>query len=188
MSFTFEPLVVPDVVLVRTRAHADERGSLTETYRESAFRAAGIGARFVQDNLSRSTRGVLRGLHYQVAPAVQGKLVGVARGRIFDVAVDVRPGAPTFGRWVGRTLDAVSGDLLWIPPGFAHGYQVLSDAADVVYKLTAEYRPELGRGVRWNDPAIGIAWPLEDPVLSDADRTHPMLVEAADPFGAGGAV
>ena len=111
--------------------------------------------------------------------------------RLLDIRSGAAPEWPArspFPSYRRQSLDAVSGDLLWIPPGFAHGYQVLSDAADVVYKLTAEYRPELGRGVRWNDPAIGIAWPLEDPVLSDADRVHPMLADAADPFGAGGAV
>lgn len=183
MSFTFEPLVVPDVVLVRVHRHVDARGSLTETWRESAFREAGLDLRFVQDNVSSSARGVLRGLHYQIAPAAQGKLVGVSRGRVFDVAVDLRRGSPTHGRWVGRALDAERGELLWIPPGFAHGYQVLTDTADVVYKLTAEYRADLGRGVRWDDPDIGIEWPIDDPVLSETDRAQPRLAEAADPFG-----
>lgn len=182
MPFSFEPLDIPDVVLVRPRRHLDDRGYFEERYRESAFTRAGITARFVQDNAARSTRGVLRGLHYQLPPAAQGKLVSVARGRIFDVAADLRQGGATYGRWVGRELDAESGDLLWIPPGFAHGYVVLSDVADVTYKVTAEYAPDLDRGVLWSDPALAIAWPIDDPVVSPKDRAQPKLAAADNPF------
>jgi dTDP-4-dehydrorhamnose 3,5-epimerase len=182
MRFTFEHLEIPEVVLVRPTRHRDARGFFQESYRVSSFEEAGIHARFVQDNLARSTRGVLRGLHYQLPPAAQGKLVGVAQGSIFDVAVDLRVGVPTFGRWVGRMLDEESGDQLWIPKGFAHGYVALSDVCDVVYKVTAEYDPELDRGVRWDDPAIGIEWPVADPLVSAKDREQPLLASAENPF------
>jgi dTDP-4-dehydrorhamnose 3,5-epimerase len=179
MAFRFEPLPIPDVLLVHPTRHVDPRGYFEETYRRSAFEQAGIAAEFVQDNFARSSKNVLRGLHYQLPPAAQAKLVGVAAGRIFDVAVDLRAGSPTFGRWVGCTLDAEKRALLWIPEGFAHGYVVLSETADVVYKVTAEYSAQLDRGVRWNDPAIGIEWPVRDPIVSERDRAQPML-EAAE--------
>jgi dTDP-4-dehydrorhamnose 3,5-epimerase len=184
MSFTFDPLDISEVVLVRPRRHRDDRGYFEETYRESAFAEAGITARFVQDNAARSARGVLRGLHYQLPPSAQGKLVSVSRGRIFDVAVDLRKGGPTYGRWVGRELDGESGELLWIPAGFAHGYVVLSETADVAYKVTAEYAPDLDRGVLWSDPAIGIEWPVDDPTVSAKDRAQPPLAAAENPFSA----
>lgn len=182
MSFTFEPLAIPEVVAVRPTRRRDARGFFEEMYRKSAFVEAGLDLPFVQDNFVRSTRGVLRGLHYQLPPVPQGKLVGVASGRVFDVAVDLRVDAPTFGRWVGHTLDSEIGEMLWIPPGFAHGYAVLSDVADVVYKVTAEYAPELDRGVLWNDPAIGVEWPLEDPIVSERDASQPLLAAAENPF------
>lgn len=181
-SFRFEPLEIPEVILVRPTRHGDDRGFFQESYKASAFAAAGIEGPFVQDNWARSSTGVLRGLHYQLPPAAQGKLVGVARGRIFDVAVDLRVGAPTYGRWVGRTLDAEQGEMLWVPPGFAHGYGVLSDVSDVFYKVTAEYAPALDRGIRWDDPAIGVRWPIERPVVSAKDRQQPLLAEAENPF------
>lgn len=182
MKFEFERLEVPEVVLVTPTRYRDERGFFQESYRHSEFVEVGIDAHFVQDNLARSSRGVLRGLHYQIPPGAQGKLVGAASGRIFDVAVDLRVGSPTYGRWVGETLDADQGRLLWIPPGFAHGYVVLSDLADVYYKCTAEYRPELDRGVLWNDPLIGIAWPVVDPVVSLKDGGQPTLEDCDNPF------
>lgn len=184
MSFQFEPLEIPEVVLVRLRRHQDARGFFQETYRRSAFAAAGIGDAFVQDNHSSSSRGVLRGLHYQIPPAAQGKLVGVAAGRVFDVAVDLRRGSSTYARWVGRTLDAEKGELLWIPEGFAHGYVVLSEVAEVSYKVTAEYAAPLDRGVRWDDPSIGIEWPVENPLVSEKDRAQPTLDQAENPFRA----
>jgi dTDP-4-dehydrorhamnose 3,5-epimerase len=182
MAFRFEPQTIPDVVLVHPTRHADQRGYFEETYRRSAFEQAGITAPFVQDNFARSTRGVLRGLHFQLPPAAQGKLVSVAAGRIFDVAVDLRAQSPTFGQWVGCTLDADERALLWIPEGFAHGYVVLSETADVVYKVTAEYVAHLDRGVRWDDPAIGIEWPIRDPMVSEKDRKQPTLDEAEKAF------
>lgn len=185
MAFSFEPLAIRDVVVVRPDRYLDDRGFFKELYREDAFRAGGISAVFVQDNVTRSVQGVLRGLHYQLPPAPQGKLIGVIRGAIFDVAVDLRSGGPTYGKWVGRTLDVDRGEMLWIPPGFAHGYCVLSETADVLYKVTDTYHPELNRGIRWDDPTIGIQWPVEDPILSQADQAQPSLERAENTFRIG---
>lgn len=184
MAFEFQPLEIPDVLLVRMERHHDTRGFFQETFRETTFIDAGIQGRFVQDNFVHSTRGVLRGLHYQLPPQAQGKLVGVASGEIFDVAVDLRSGGSTFGKAVARKLNAASGELVWVPPGFAHGYLVLSDRADIVYKVTAEYSPELERGIRWDDPALGIDWPVIDPIISEKDQDHPALEVAENPFQA----
>lgn len=182
MSFTFRRLDIPDLVLVHPTRHTDSRGFFMETYRATPFAEAGITGPFVQDNMARSGAGVLRGLHYQLPPRAQGKLVQVLRGRIFDVAVDLRRDAPTFGRWVGHTLADTAGDILWVPPGFAHGYVVLSDGADVAYKVTAEYEPTLDRGIRWDDPRVGVEWPVEHPSLSTKDRALPLLSDADNPF------
>lgn len=182
MALSFEPTEIPDVVLVRSERHDDARGSFREVFRAQEFEDAGLPSVFVQDNLARSVRGVLRGLHYQLPPEAQGKVVGVVRGEIWDVAVDLRVGARTFGHWVGRMLSADSGDMLWIPPGFAHGYCILSDVADVHYKVTRPYVQALNRGVAWDDPELGIRWPVEAPVLSDNDRSQPTLAEAENLF------
>lgn len=182
MTFKTEHLRIRDVIAVRPTRHLDDRGYLSEIYRESAFRDVGINADFVQSNVTRSQRWVLRGLHYQIPPSAQGKLVGVLQGRIFDVAVDLRVGGPTYGKWVSRTLDVETGEFLWIPPGFAHGYLVLSDTADVLYKITSEYAPKLARGIRWDDPKLGIQWPVDAPILSEADRNQPPLGRAENPF------
>ncbi len=173
---------LPGVLLVEPDIFEDARGWFFESFHAQRYAAMGIPGPFVQDNVSHSVRGTLRGLHYQLPPAAQGKLVGVVRGEIYDVAVDLRVGGATFGRWVGQRLDAETGTLLWIPPGFAHGYVVLSDVAEVAYKVTAEYAPELDRGVRWDDPAIGVAWPVTDPVVSMKDRAQPLLADAENPF------
>ncbi|HFQ95764.1 MAG TPA: dTDP-4-dehydrorhamnose 3,5-epimerase [Anaerolineae bacterium] len=179
MPFTFTPLQLPEVILIEPRVFADARGFFLETYKYSDFAAHGIPETFVQDNHSRSIRGVLRGLHFQNPPKAQGKLVRVVRGVIFDVAVDIRPSSPTFGQWVGETLSDDNQRMLYIPPGFAHGFLVLSDLADVVYKVTEEYAPELDTGVIWNDPTIAIAWPLDaPPLLSDKDAALPPLLKA----------
>lgn len=180
LSFHFERLELPEIVLICPTRHRDARGFFSETYRRSAFVEAGIDATFVQDNVARSAEGVLRGVHFQAPPAAQGKLVGVARGRIFDVAVDLRAGGPTYGNWEGRTLDDESGELLWIPPGFGHGYVTLGDGADVFYRVTAEYDPGLDGGVRWD--TLGIDWPVADPILSDRDRALPPFQELRSPF------
>lgn len=165
---------LPEVLLITPRVFADDRGFFLESYTEREFAAAGITARFVQDNQSRSKRRVLRGLHYQLEHP-QGKLVRVTRGKIFDVAVDIRTGSPTFGKWVGTVLDDEQKQALWIPGGFAHGYCVLSDDADVAYKATDFYTPSAERGIMWNDPLLGIQWPIRDPILSDKDLKYAPL-------------
>jgi dTDP-4-dehydrorhamnose 3,5-epimerase len=170
---------LPGVVAVEPAFHGDERGFLVETYSEPAWSALGIEGPFVQENHSRSTqKGTLRGLHFQTSPG-QGKLVRCARGAIFDVAVDLRRDSPTFGQWEGHVLDDETHRQLWVPVGFAHGFQVLSDVADVAYKLTSLYDPETEAEIAWHDPEIGIEWPLPDPLLSDRDRTAPRLAEIA---------
>jgi dTDP-4-dehydrorhamnose 3,5-epimerase len=180
--FQFRRLPVPEVVLIETSAVSDTRGFFVETYKRSEFSASGVSANFVQDNWSHSARGVLRGLHYQKQPRAQGKLVTVARGMIFDVAVDIRKGSPTYGRWVGEVLSSDNLRLLYIPVGFAHGFCVLSEEADVVYKVTAEYAPELERGILWSDQKIGIGWPTREPILSTRDATLPLLEDADNDF------
>jgi dTDP-4-dehydrorhamnose 3,5-epimerase len=163
---------------VRVRRHDDVRGWFAELWRRSAYAAAGIDADFVQDNVARSGAGVLRGLHFQRPPRAQGKLVQVTRGSVYDVAVDLRPGSATYGRWVAQELSAGDGELLWIPPGFAHGYVVLGDGAEVVYKVTVEYDPGLDAGVRWDDPTLAIPWPVGRPLVSERDRALPLLADA----------
>jgi dTDP-4-dehydrorhamnose 3,5-epimerase len=178
MPFEFERLSIPDVILVHAHHRADDRGFFLETYKRSTFVANGIAEVFVQDNHSHSVRGVLRGLHYQKPPQAQGKLVRVLHGAVYDVAVDIRPGSPTFAQWVGVHLSGERFDLLYVPPGFAHGFCTLSDEADFLYKVTAEYAPHLEAGIVWNDPGIGVAWPIEDPVLSPRDAALPPLSSA----------
>ena len=182
MSFRFTPLELPGLLLVEETRRGDARGFFAETFRASAFHAAGITQPFVQDNHSRSSRGVLRGLHYQLPPKAQGKLIRVVQGEVFDVAVDLRRDSPGYGRWLGTRLSGEEGKLLWIPPGFAHGYLVLSETVDLTYKVTAEYDAELDRGVRWNDPAIGVRWPTDEPLLSPKDQALPPLAAAENPF------
>lgn len=163
---------IPDVLILEPRVFGDERGFFFESYNRDAFRrASGLDIDFVQDNHSRSARNVLRGLHYQVAPQAQGKLVRVVQGAVFDVAVDLRPESPTCGRWVGVELSADNKRQLWIPPGFAHGFLTLSESAEFLYKTTAYYAPECERCIAWNDPDLAIAWPLTgEPLLSGKDR------------------
>ncbi len=171
---------IPEVKLIEPRIFADARGWFCETWNEAAFAAAGIAARFVQDNHSCSARGVLRGLHYQLRRP-QGKLVRVVAGAAFDVAVDLRRGSPSFGRWVGVELDAAQHRMLWIPPGFAHGILALRDGTEVLYKCTQRYAPEDEHAVAWNDPTLAIAWPLDrlgPPILSGRDRAAPPLALA----------
>ncbi|RLG08532.1 MAG: dTDP-4-dehydrorhamnose 3,5-epimerase [Thaumarchaeota archaeon] len=182
MPFRFKRLEIPDVVLVEPMVFHDERGFFMEAYKYSDFAAFGIGERFVQDNHSRSVKGVLRGLHYQNPPKAQGKLVRVIVGEIFDVAVDIRKGSPTYGRWVGVRLSAENKKMLYIPPGFAHGFCVLSEVAEVIYKVTEEYAPECEAGIIWNDPEIGIEWPIKSPTLSPKDASWPPLQDAVNEF------
>jgi len=175
-----EATSLPGVLVVHSPVHGDARGFFTETFHEKHFAALGLTTHFAQDNHSRSAKGVLRGLHFQLEQP-QGKLVRVASGSVFDVAVDIRRSSPTFGKWVGVTLSAGDGQQVFIPEGFAHGFLVLSDVADVVYKCTTLHHAESNRGIRWDDPDIGVQWPLEPgqrPSLSDKDRQAPMLGSA----------
>ncbi|MEM0499385.1 MAG: dTDP-4-dehydrorhamnose 3,5-epimerase [Methanothrix sp.] len=182
MPFSFRRLEIPDVVMIEPRVFRDERGFFMESYKHSEFAAFGIKERFVQDNHSRSKKGVLRGLHYQNPPRAQGKLVRAVSGEIFDVAVDIRKGSPTYGRWVGANLSEENMRMLYIPAGFAHGFLTLSDVADVMYKTTDEYSPEHEAGIIWNDREIGIKWLLAEPVLSPRDAGWPGLRDAVNRF------
>ncbi len=168
---------LPGVVIVEPTLFGDERGYFMETFHSERFEAAGLPHEFVQDNQSRSARNVLRGLHYQ-EPKGQGKLVRAIRGSIFDVAVDVRRGSPNFGEWFGTELSEENRRLLWVPVGFAHGFAVLSESADVAYKCTALYNPQTERGLLWNDPAVGIDWPVSNPTLSEKDAIAPLLKDS----------
>lgn len=173
-------LAIPEVVLFTPKVFGDDRGFFFESYSARAFQeATGLQPDFLQDNHSRSTRGVLRGLHYQLPPHAQGKLVRVVQGAVFDVAVDIRKSSPTFGQWVGEILSADNKHQLWIPPGFAHGFITLSETAEFLYKTTAFYTPECERCIAWNDPEIGIEWPFEGtPSLSGKDQLGKALSEA----------
>lgn len=178
----FQPIgAIPDVLLITAERIDDERGWFAETFRQHEFAAAGLPTSFAQEDRSRSmSRGILRGLHYQLAPTAQGKIVQCLRGVIFDVAVDLRSISPTFGKWVGVELRAEDASSIWIPEGFAHGFLVLSDGADVSYKHTRSYSAAHARRIRWDDPEIAITWPLgsTEPVLSPADLAAPLLCDA----------
>jgi len=183
MPFIFQHLVdIPEIVLIEPRRFDDRRGFFMETYKHSDFLQNGISEHFVQDNYSRSSRNVLRGLHYQRKPHAQGKLVQCIKGSIFDVAVDIRKGSPTFMQWVSAELSEQNNRMFYIPPGFAHGFLVLSDISDVIYKCTREYSPENDRGIVWNDPDIRIQWPVQEPVLSEKDSKHPLLRDIDNNF------
>jgi dTDP-4-dehydrorhamnose 3,5-epimerase len=176
----FEPTAIPDVVLIHPEIFGDERGFFMETYRAQKFGAAGLPLIFVQDNHSGSQHGTLRGLHYQIKQA-QGKVVRVIVGEVYDVAVDLRRWSPTFGQWVGYILNAQNKAELWVPPGFAHGFYVVSEWAEVVYKATDYYAPQYERSLLWNDPALGIPWPIppgETPTLSLKDALGLPLAQA----------
>jgi dTDP-4-dehydrorhamnose 3,5-epimerase len=172
----FRRLDLDGVILVAPNIIPDERGFFLETYHRDKYAAGGIPETFVQDNQSFSRQRVLRGLHAQLRHP-QGKLVRAIVGEIFDVAVDIRPGSPTFGKWAGATLSGENAHQLYVPPGFAHGFCVLSETAHVQYKCTDVYHPGDEIGVAWNDPDIGVEWPLEDPILNEKDRTAPRLAE-----------
>ena len=166
------PTNIPDVLLIRPSVFEDERGFFMETYQKEKMQAGGIDYEFVQDNHSRSQKGTLRGLHYQIKN-MQGKLVRVISGEIFDVAVDLRKSSPTFGQWAGAILSAENKHQLWVPPGFAHGFHVLSETADVLYKATDFYNPKAERCLLWNDPTVGVDWHIQEgefPILSDKDQ------------------
>jgi dTDP-4-dehydrorhamnose 3,5-epimerase len=176
----FESTAIPDVILILPQVFGDARGFFLESWEERKFAAAGIDARFVQDNHSRSARSVLRGLHYQIRQS-QGKLVRVVKGAVYDVAVDIRRSSPTFGRWVGIELSEENHRMLWVPPGFAHGFLVLTESADFLYRCTDFYAPEHERTIRWNDPDLAIAWPVTagaPPVLSSKDTAGALFRDA----------
>jgi dTDP-4-dehydrorhamnose 3,5-epimerase len=176
----FVPTDLPEVIRIEPTVHGDERGFFMETWQARRFREAGIDGEFVQDNFSHSSKGTLRGLHYQIEHA-QGKLVRVVQGEVYDVAVDLRKSSPQYGQWVGEVLSAENKHQLWVPPGFGHGFLVLSDTAEFEYKCTDYYAPEFERAIRWDDPDIGIEWPLLDgqqPILSSKDADAPFLSDA----------
>ncbi|MBN2157857.1 MAG: dTDP-4-dehydrorhamnose 3,5-epimerase [Spirochaetes bacterium] len=178
MPFAFKRMAIHDVILIEPKVFRDDRGFFVETYKTSDFVSNGIGEAFVQDNHSFSKKFVIRGLHYQLAPAAQGKLVSVVEGRALDVAVDIRRGSQTFGKWVSTELSDENHIMVFIPAGFAHGFLALTDTVHLVYKCTAEYNPGLDRGIRWDDPDISVDWGISDPVVSDKDRGLPFLKNA----------
>ena len=182
MPFTFKKLDIPEVILIEPKIFHDERGFFSETYKESIFHKNGINVKFVQDNFSYSTKNVLRGLHFQKAPKAQAKLVMVIKGEVLDVAVDIREKSPTYGKWVGVILSENNHNSLYIPEGFAHGFCVLSEEADVFYKVTQEYSPKDERGIIWNDPEIDITWPIDKPILQEKDSVLPILKNADNDF------
>lgn len=176
----FEPTRLPEVVLIKPRVFGDARGFFFETWQQEKFAAAGISMPFVQDNHSHSTLHTLRGLHFQIEQP-QGKLVRVSRGEVFDVAVDIRRSSPRFGQWVGVVLSEANHHMLWVPPGFAHGYLALSEEIDFLYKCTDYYAPQHERAIRWDDPQLGVQWPLPSgvaPILSGKDAVAPLLAQA----------
>ena len=181
MTFEFKKLEIEDVILVSPKVFNDDRGFFLEGYKKSEFIKNGIDVEFNQDNHSKSTKGVLRGLHYQLPPKGQAKLIRCIKGKIFDVAVDIRKNSATFGRWVGEILSEDNKNMLFIPEGFAHGFIVLSSEAELLYKASNEYSKEHDRGILWNDPDINIDWGINYmPVLSDKDKNQPKLSEAKD--------
>lgn len=178
MPFEFKRLAIHDVVLIKPRVFNDERGQFLETYKQSEFGRFGIRGPFAQGNHSISSRGILRGLHYQAEPKAQTKLVRVVVGEIFDVAVDIRKDSPTYRQWVTANLSAVNRAMLYIPVGFAHGFCVLSESAEVLYMASEEYSPSHERGIIWNDPKLSIDWPIDTPILSAKDKAWLSLSEA----------
>jgi dTDP-4-dehydrorhamnose 3,5-epimerase len=178
MPFNFKGLEIPGLVLIEPKVFEDERGFFMETYKMPDFAAAGMKGNFVQENHSRSSKGVLRGLHYQNPPFAQAKLVRAIRGEIFDVAVDIRKGSPTWGKWVGVILSEESKSILYVPAGLAHGFCVLSKIAEVIYKTTNVYSAESEAGIIWNDEELNIEWPVKEPILSEKDEKLPSLKNA----------
>ena len=178
MPFEFQKTKLEGVIVVMPIIFPDERGEFAELYQHSAFANAGIDARFVQINYSKSKKDVIRGLHYQLPPKAQGKLVQVSSGSAFDVAVDIRKNSLTYGNWIGVTLTAKEKNMLYIPPGFAHGFCALEEDTEFVYYCTEEYSKEHERGILWNDPVIVIQWPIGSPIVSERDAMYPLLEDA----------
>ncbi len=182
MPFTFKKLEVPGVILVEPRIFPDDRGFFAEIFKASDFKANGIPENFVQVNHSRSQKNVLRGLHFQLNPKAQAKLVSVVRGEIFDVAVDIRKGSPTFGRWVAQRLSDTNKRMLYIPVGFAHGFCALTDDVEIMYYCSEEYAPAMERNIIWNDPQVKVEWPVEVPLLSPKDAGGKFLKDIDNNF------
>jgi dTDP-4-dehydrorhamnose 3,5-epimerase len=178
MPFTFTQLAIPEVILVEPKLFPDDRGFFAEVYKALDFKNNGITHDFVQDNHSKSQAGVLRGLHYQLNPKAQGKLVRVVSGSVFDVAVDLRKGSPTYGKWVSAILSDKNHHMLWVPPGFGHGVYVLEDNTQLIYKVSDLYSPPHDRNIRWDDPMLAIDWPEKNPSLSEKDAKAPWFKEA----------
>ena len=182
MPFTFKRLSIPDVILVEPSSFSDDRGFFFESFKESDFFSNGIDKNFVQDNFSHSVNGVIRGLHFQKAPKAQAKLDTVLKGKIFDVAVDIRKNSPTYGKWVSEILSDDTHNLLYVSEGFAHGFCVISDEADVLYKVSNEYSQEHERSIIWNDPKLNIQWPITKPIISNKDNKLSLLENLDNDF------
>lgn len=182
MPFEFKKLNIQGIILIEPRIFEDKRGFFMETYKYSDFAEIGIKEKFVQENHSKSKKNVLRGLHYQKFPKAQSKLVRCISGEIFDVAVDMRKKSPTFGKWIGKILSEKNKKELYIPAGFAHGFCVLSEEAEITYKTSEEYSPNYERGILWNDPEINIDWPIKNPIILEKDLNWPLLKEADNDF------
>lgn len=178
MPFEFTNLEIDGLVLIKPTVHGDDRGFFMESYKKSDFQKAGIDVEFVQDNHSKSAKGVLRGLHYQANPNAQSKLIRCTKGKIFDIAVDIRKNSPSFGKWAKVELSEENKNMFYIPEGFAHGFVVLSDFAELVYKTNAEFSPQHDRGLLWNDETLNINWGIDfEPILSEKDKIQPKLSE-----------
>lgn len=182
MVFHFKSLELKEIIHIEPKIIGDERGFFAEIYKKPEFMKHGIDKDFVQVNYSKSAKGVLRGLHYQNDPMAQGKIITVIEGKIFDVAVDIRVGSPTYGQWVSEILDAQKKNMLYIPEGFAHGFCILSETAQLIYYCTQVYSPEHERGIIWNDKDLNIAWPIENPILSDRDKDFQLLNQIDNNF------
>ena len=182
MPFTFKRLSIPDVILAQPKSFSDDRGFFLESFKESDFVLNGINIKFVQDNISHSVLGVIRGLHFQKNPMAQAKLVTAIKGEIFDVVVDIRKDSPTYGKWISEILSDKDHKLLYVPEGFAHGFCVLSKEAYVYYKVSNEYSPEHERGIIWNDPKLNIDWPISKPIVSGDDAKLPLFENLDNDF------
>jgi dTDP-4-dehydrorhamnose 3,5-epimerase len=178
VPFTFNPLSIPDIILIEPKFFPDDRGYFLESFKASDFEKANLPSHFVQDNFSFSKKNVIRGLHYQKHPKAQGKLVSVLKGSVRDVAVDIRSQSPTFLKWVAQELNDQNHNMLYIPPGFAHGFISLTEDVHLLYKCTNEYDPQSDAGIRWNDPDIAISWPIDNPIVSAKDAILPFLKQA----------
>jgi dTDP-4-dehydrorhamnose 3,5-epimerase len=182
MGFSFKRTAIPEVMLIVPLVLPDQRGFFMETYKRSDFAAQGIDKIFVQCNHSKSSRGILRGLHYQKNPKAQAKLIRVLSGEIYDVVVDLRQDGPTYRKWIAAILSAKTQTMLYVPAGFAHGFCVISEEAEILYMVTEEYAPDFESGIMWNDPDVAIDWPISEPILSPQDRAWPRLRDADNNF------